>query len=112
MKTADVMNGAPAVAAEKRIAAYQLVEYLERLGVEVIFGLCGHTVIAFLDALEGHTPLLTCPVSFNPAGHGYPILRAGNYVVVNHDINGADYILESNERLACKASRSTADTKA
>src|SRR5499427_5465082 len=34
-----------------RIAAYQLTEYLERLGVEVIFGLCGHTVIAFLDAL-------------------------------------------------------------
>ena len=27
-------------------------EYLEQLGVEVIFGLCGHTVIAFLDALS------------------------------------------------------------
>ena len=39
--------------AETRIAAYQLTEYLERLGVEVIFGLCGHTVIAFLDALRG-----------------------------------------------------------
>src|ERR1700686_2395951 len=34
-----------------RIAAYQLADYLEHLGVEVIFGLCGHTVIAFLDAL-------------------------------------------------------------
>src|SRR5882724_12212820 len=34
-----------------RIAAYLLTDYLERLGVEVIFGLCGHTVIAFLDAL-------------------------------------------------------------
>jgi acetolactate synthase-1/2/3 large subunit len=34
-----------------RIAAYLLTEYLEKLGVEVIFGLCGHTVIAFLDAL-------------------------------------------------------------
>ena len=34
-----------------RIAAYQLVEYLELLGVEVVFGLCGHTVIAMLDAL-------------------------------------------------------------
>ena len=42
----------PGVAApETRIAAYQLAEYLEQLGVEVIFGLCGHTVIAFLDAL-------------------------------------------------------------
>src|SRR5437764_4314067 len=35
----------------KRIAAYQLADYLERLGVEVIFGLCGHTVIALLDAI-------------------------------------------------------------
>ena len=34
-----------------RIASYLLAEYLERLGVEVIFGLCGHTNIAFLDAL-------------------------------------------------------------
>ncbi len=36
---------------ETRIAAYLLADYLERLGVEVIFGLCGHTVIAMLDAL-------------------------------------------------------------
>jgi acetolactate synthase-1/2/3 large subunit len=41
----------PGPAEGKRIAAYQLVEYLERLGVEVVFGLCGHTVIALLDAL-------------------------------------------------------------
>ena len=36
---------------ETRFAAYLLAEYLERLGVEVIFGLTGHTVIAMLDAL-------------------------------------------------------------
>lgn len=36
---------------ETRIASYLLTEYLERLGVDVIFGLCGHTVIGFLDAL-------------------------------------------------------------
>src|SRR5689334_2973523 len=36
---------------ETRIASYLLTEYLERLGVEVIFGLCGHTNIAFLDAI-------------------------------------------------------------
>src|SRR4026209_968678 len=36
---------------DTRIAAYLMTEYLERLGVEVIFGLCGHTVIALLDAL-------------------------------------------------------------
>jgi acetolactate synthase-1/2/3 large subunit len=36
---------------ETRIASYLLADYLERLGVDVIFGLCGHTNIAFLDAL-------------------------------------------------------------
>src|SRR5213083_3621073 len=36
---------------ETRISSYLLAEYLERLGVEVIFGLCGHTNIAFLEAL-------------------------------------------------------------
>src|ERR1700710_1836145 len=35
---------------ETRIAAYLLADYLERLGVEVIFGLTGHTVIGMLDA--------------------------------------------------------------
>ncbi len=39
---------------EQRIAAYQLVDYLDRLGVEVVFGLTGHTIIAMLDAL-GHS---------------------------------------------------------
>src|SRR5213596_2047381 len=34
-----------------RIASHLLTEYLERLGVEVMFGLCGHTIIALLDAL-------------------------------------------------------------
>src|ERR1051325_7784819 len=38
-------------ATQTRIASYLLAEYLERLGVDVIFGLCGHTNIAFLDAL-------------------------------------------------------------
>lgn len=36
---------------ETRIAAYQLVDYLEQVGVEVVFGLTGHTVIGLLDAL-------------------------------------------------------------
>ncbi len=43
--------GRPVGTAE-RIAAYLLMEYLERLGVEVIFGLCGHTVVGLLDALS------------------------------------------------------------
>jgi acetolactate synthase-1/2/3 large subunit len=53
MKTADFTVSTRVRMADTRIAAYQLVEYLERVGVEVIFGLCGHTVIAFLHALEG-----------------------------------------------------------
>lgn len=35
----------------KKLLSYQLVDYLERRGVEYVFGLTGHTVIAFLDAL-------------------------------------------------------------
>src|SRR3990172_938854 len=42
------------VMSDTRIAAYQLVDYLDQLGVEVVFGLTGHTVIALLDAL-GHS---------------------------------------------------------
>jgi acetolactate synthase I/II/III large subunit len=41
----------PAASTEARISSYLLAEYLERIGVDVIFGLCGHTNIAFLDAL-------------------------------------------------------------
>lgn len=45
----ETLKAAPATGT--RIASYLLTEYLERVGVEVIFGLCGHTNIAFLDAL-------------------------------------------------------------
>src|SRR5262245_7407227 len=41
--------------ARGQIAAIQLVEYLEQLGVEVVFGLCGHTVVQMLDALSRST---------------------------------------------------------
>jgi acetolactate synthase-1/2/3 large subunit len=40
------------VGTKERIASYLMTEYLEKLGVEVIFGLCGHTVVGFLDALS------------------------------------------------------------
>src|ERR1043165_2658580 len=46
----EVVKGSPEVT-ETRIASYLLADYLEQLGVEVIFGLCGHTIIGFLDAL-------------------------------------------------------------
>jgi len=40
------------VGTPERISSYLLTEYLEKVGVEVIFGLCGHTVVGFLDALS------------------------------------------------------------
>ena len=36
----------------KKLVSHQLVEYLENRGVKYIFGLCGHTIIAMLDALS------------------------------------------------------------
>jgi acetolactate synthase-1/2/3 large subunit len=36
----------------KKLLSYQIVDYLERRGVHHVFGLCGHTVIAMLDAME------------------------------------------------------------
>ncbi|MBU6257955.1 MAG: thiamine pyrophosphate-binding protein [Burkholderiales bacterium] len=37
----------------KKLISHQLVKYLEDRGVEHLFGLCGHTNIAVLTALEG-----------------------------------------------------------
>ncbi|NLM42948.1 MAG: thiamine pyrophosphate-binding protein [Clostridiales bacterium] len=36
----------------KKLISEQMVDYLERRGVEYVFGLCGHTVIGLLDALS------------------------------------------------------------
>ena len=35
----------------KKLVSYQIVDYLERRGVKHVFGLCGHTIIAMLEAL-------------------------------------------------------------
>src|SRR5947207_12756431 len=51
MSTAATTAAATTAGTATRISSYLLAEYLERLGVDVIFGLCGHTNIAFLDAL-------------------------------------------------------------
>lgn len=51
MSTARIPLSERSAAVGHRVSSYLLTEYLERLGVEVIFGLCGHTVIALLDAL-------------------------------------------------------------
>jgi acetolactate synthase I/II/III large subunit len=49
---APVANREIRRATETRISSYLLVDYLERMGVDVVFGLCGHTNIAVLDALS------------------------------------------------------------
>jgi acetolactate synthase I/II/III large subunit len=36
----------------KQVAAVQLVDYLERVGVEVIYGMCGHSLVQMLDAMS------------------------------------------------------------
>ena len=36
----------------KKLVSDLMVNYLERRGVEYVFGLCGHTVIGMLDALS------------------------------------------------------------
>ncbi len=36
----------------KKLLSHQIVDYLERRGVKHVFGLCGHTVIAMLDAMK------------------------------------------------------------
>ena len=36
----------------KELISHRLVKYLEKRGIEHIFGLCGHTNIAVLAALE------------------------------------------------------------
>ncbi len=51
LSTATIQEAVSSDTTKTRISAYLLTDYLEQLGVEVIFGLCGHTVIAFLDAL-------------------------------------------------------------
>lgn len=39
----------------KKLISELMVDYLERRGVEYVFGLCGHTVIGMLDALSRST---------------------------------------------------------
>ncbi len=53
----------------------------------------------FLDASTQNKDILRCPVTFNPAGHGYPLLRPGCYVVFPHPVPEHDYKLASNLKL-------------
>ena len=41
----------------KKLVSDRMVDYLERRGVEYVFGLCGHTVIGLLDGMSRSTKL-------------------------------------------------------
>jgi len=73
---------------EQKLAAYLLVEYLEKIGVDTIFGLCGHTIIAFLDALGRSTKIKYISVRHEQvaahAADGYARVTGRPGVVMTH----------------------------
>ena len=65
-----------------------MVDYLERRGVEYIFGLCGHTVIGFLDALSRSEKIKYISVRHEQiaatAADGYDRVKHKAAVVLSH----------------------------
>jgi acetolactate synthase-1/2/3 large subunit len=71
----------------KDLVAHQLVNYMEDRGVKHIFGLCGHTNIAFLSALENSTIHFVNVRHEQIAAHaadGYARLTGKAAVVLSH----------------------------
>jgi len=72
----------------KKLVSDQLVDYLERRGVEYVFGLCGHTVIAMLDAFSRSSKLRYISVRHeqiaSTAADGYARVAHKAGVVICH----------------------------
>ncbi|MBD3836705.1 thiamine pyrophosphate-binding protein [Brevundimonas sp.] len=71
----------------KALVSHQLVRFLEARGVEHIFGLCGHTNIAVLTALEGSKIKFVNTRHEQVAAHaadGYARARRTTSVVLSH----------------------------
>ena len=72
----------------KKLVSDQIVNYLERRGVEYVFGLCGHTVIAMLDAFSRSTKLRYISVRHEQiaatAAEGYARVAHKAGVVICH----------------------------
>jgi acetolactate synthase-1/2/3 large subunit len=72
----------------KELVSRQLVKYLEQRGVEHIFGLCGHTVIAFLAELSKSTKIKFINVRHEQiashAADGYARAKKQTSVVLSH----------------------------
>ncbi len=71
----------------KQLISHQLVKYLEDRGVKHLFGLCGHTNIAVLTALEGSSIAFINTRHEQVAAHaadGYARARGETAVVLSH----------------------------
>ena len=71
----------------KDLVSHQLVKYLEDRGVEYVFGLCGHTNIAVLSALENSTIEFINTRHEQVAAHaadGYARAKKQTAVVLSH----------------------------
>ena len=71
----------------KELISHQLVKYLEHRGIEHIFGLCGHTNIAVLTALENSTIKFVNTRHEQIAAHmadGYARAKKQTSVVLTH----------------------------
>lgn len=72
----------------KKLISYQIVDYLERRDVKYVFGLCGHTVIAMLDALKDSKKLKFISVRHeqiaSTAADGYARITKKASVVMCH----------------------------
>lgn len=72
----------------KKLLSYQIVDYLERRDVKYVFGLCGHTVIAMLDALKNSKKLKFISVRHeqiaSTAADGYARITKKASVVMCH----------------------------
>jgi acetolactate synthase-1/2/3 large subunit len=75
------------IAMTRELISKQLVRYLERRGVEHVFGLCGHTNIAVLAAMEGSRLNFVNTRHEQVAAHmadGYARARHTTSVVLSH----------------------------
>ena len=71
----------------KQLISHQLVKYLEDRGVKHLFGLCGHTNIAVLTALEGSSIAFINTRHEQVAAHaadGYARAKGETAVVLSH----------------------------
>lgn len=57
------------------------------------------TVENFVDSSARNCDVIRYPVRFNPAGHGYPLLRPGSYVVFPRATQAGHFQLADNEQL-------------